>query len=249
MDYQKIYNNIISRGKTRVLTEYTETHHIIPRCLGGTDDLQNLVELTPEEHYTCHQLLVRIYPTNRKLLHAAMMMAVGTKNVKRNNKQYGWLKRRFSEAQTGENHIFNRDPAVRKRNQDYMRGPNNPQKINPMKGQNHPNYGRPFDPSCFTAEGLKSMSESKRGDKNPNAGIKPWNHPRATEYTKGVWAKANEIRVVWEDNNQPSYCKLYSLVNGKAAGKDWEAIGPYMNLVKYFRNGWIPTQDEEWRNK
>jgi hypothetical protein len=246
MNYQQIYDNIINRGKNRVLTEYKESHHIVPRCLGGTDDPFNLVDLTPEEHYVAHQLLIKLYPTNHKLIYAAMMMSVGTTHVKRNNKQYGWLKRRYSQSQTGENHLFNRDSCARQRNQDYMRGPNNPQKLNPMKGENHPNFGKPFDPSWFTKEGLKSMAESKRGEKNPNFGVKPWNHPRATAYTKGVWAKANEIRSIWEKNDKPSYCKLYSIVNGNAVGRDWEAIGPYMSLVKYFRNGWNPTEDEEW---
>ena len=27
--------------------------------MGGTDDEENLVELTPEEHYVAHQLLVK----------------------------------------------------------------------------------------------------------------------------------------------------------------------------------------------
>lgn len=34
MDYQKIYDNIIRRGQNGVLTEYKESHHIVPRCRG-----------------------------------------------------------------------------------------------------------------------------------------------------------------------------------------------------------------------
>ena len=61
MDYQKIYESIIARGKERVLIgEYTESHHIIPRCMGGSDNSDNLVDLTPEEHYVAHQLLIKI---------------------------------------------------------------------------------------------------------------------------------------------------------------------------------------------
>jgi hypothetical protein len=226
MNYQQIYDNLINRGKTRVLTEYKESHHIVPRCLGGTDESHNLVELTPEEHYTCHQLLVKIYPDNNKILNAAMFMTANGMG-RRSNKVYGWLKRRYSE---------------------YMKGPNNPQKLNPRSGDRHHYFGKGRPPSSewLTTTGRKILTDKMIGDKNPCAGVKPWNHPRATAYTKGVWAKANEIRVIWEENNKPSYCKLYSLVNGKAVGKDWEAIGPYMNLVKYFRNGWIPTQDTEW---
>ena len=55
MDYKKIYQQIIDRARSRSITGYKETHHIIPRCLGGTDDPMNLVDLTPEEHYVAHQ--------------------------------------------------------------------------------------------------------------------------------------------------------------------------------------------------
>jgi len=193
--------------------------------MGGTDDPENLVQLTPEEHYVAHQLLVKMYPENFGLVSAAMFMAGGERRVR--NKVYGWLKKRYSE---------------------YMKGPNNPGKNQPT-GKDHWKYGVPFDVSCFTPEGLESMAAAKRGDKNPMYGIKPWNHGRATEYTKGVWTKADEIRKVWEENEDPAANRLYRLVTGQIY--DWKVdkklICPYMNLVKYFRNGWNPVEDEQWK--
>ena len=67
MNYEKIYNQIVNRAKNRILECYTEKHHIIPRCMGGSDDKENLVSLTAREHFLCHHLLVRIYPENIKL--------------------------------------------------------------------------------------------------------------------------------------------------------------------------------------
>lgn len=94
MNYKKIYYNIINRAKTRVpLIGYLESHHIIPKCLGGNNNKDNLVDLTPEEHYVCHQLLVKIYPNNRSLLYAATMMCGKSPYNKRNNKLYGWIKK------------------------------------------------------------------------------------------------------------------------------------------------------------
>lgn len=58
MNYQQHYNNLINRSKNRFLDIYTDTHHIVPKCMGGNDDAANLAELTPEEHYVAHQLLV-----------------------------------------------------------------------------------------------------------------------------------------------------------------------------------------------
>lgn len=94
MDYKKIYNDLIFRGKHRLLDSYKETHHIIPKCIGGTDETENLVELTPEEHYLAHQLLVKIYNNNHALVKAAMMMRCNRPT----NKVYGWLRRRHSIA-------------------------------------------------------------------------------------------------------------------------------------------------------
>lgn len=96
LNYKKIYDSLIDRGINRTLTGYKEIHHIIPRCLGGSDEKENLVDLTPEEHYLAHQLLVKIYPGNIKLVKAAAMMIPNRPT----NKMYGWLKRRFSVAQS-----------------------------------------------------------------------------------------------------------------------------------------------------
>lgn len=101
MNYEKHYKLLIEKSKNRVL-DFKERHHILPKCMGGTDDPENIAELTPEEHYVAHQLLVKIYPDNSKLIYAAQMMNMG----RNNNKIYGWIKRRYSEAvsknQTGD---------------------------------------------------------------------------------------------------------------------------------------------------
>jgi len=58
--YAKYYQLITDRAKDRLLTEYTERHHIIPQSLGGTNDKDNLVELTAREHFICHWLLIKM---------------------------------------------------------------------------------------------------------------------------------------------------------------------------------------------
>jgi hypothetical protein len=95
MDYFKHYNLLVNRAKNRILESYIETHHVVPVCMGGSNSPNNLVDLTPEEHYVAHQLLVKMYPKNLKLLHAANMMTVSSKKQNRNNKRYGWLKKKI----------------------------------------------------------------------------------------------------------------------------------------------------------
>jgi hypothetical protein len=60
MNYQKIYESIIQKAKfeNRIKLRknhpnyiYYENHHILPKCLGGSDEKENLVLLTAREHY------------------------------------------------------------------------------------------------------------------------------------------------------------------------------------------------------
>jgi hypothetical protein len=84
MLYIKVYNDIIERAKSRKLLEYTEKHHIIPKCMGGNDDKDNLVKLTFREHFICHRLLCKIYPNSYKLYYAlSCMIRVSKTNLKR----------------------------------------------------------------------------------------------------------------------------------------------------------------------
>lgn len=98
MNYIRIYDQLISRARDRNIDGYLERHHVIPRCLGGSDSKENLVKLTPEEHYVAHQLLVKIYPTNHALAKAAAMMIPNRPT----NKMYGWVRKRFAVAKSIE---------------------------------------------------------------------------------------------------------------------------------------------------
>lgn len=73
--YYRWYYNIINNRLTNPPTGYFEKHHIIPKCLGGTNDFSNLVCLTAREHFICHLLLVKITTGNNN---KKMRRAVGT---------------------------------------------------------------------------------------------------------------------------------------------------------------------------
>ena len=49
---------------------YQERHHIIPKCLGGSDDSDNLIYLYAQEHYYAHKLLALENKTNNNLQYA-----------------------------------------------------------------------------------------------------------------------------------------------------------------------------------
>ena len=58
--YTKLYYKITSNAKQRITDGYTELHHIIPQSMGGSNDKENLVELTAREHFICHWLLIKM---------------------------------------------------------------------------------------------------------------------------------------------------------------------------------------------
>ena len=58
--YSKTYFAITSNAKQRITEGYTELHHIIPQSMGGSNDKENLVELSAREHFICHWLLVKM---------------------------------------------------------------------------------------------------------------------------------------------------------------------------------------------
>jgi hypothetical protein len=94
MNYKKHYELLIERGKNRVLDGYVERHHIMPQCMGGSDERENLVQLTPEEHYVAHQLLLKIYPDVVGLASATQLMTVHHTDSRTTNKLFGWIRKK-----------------------------------------------------------------------------------------------------------------------------------------------------------
>ena len=79
--YTTWYTAITDRARTRKLEGYTERHHVIPKSLNGTDDKDNLVDLTAREHFICHWLLTKMYTGEAK---SKMIYALN--GMKRNGK-------------------------------------------------------------------------------------------------------------------------------------------------------------------
>lgn len=101
MDYLKHYDLLIEKAKSRItLDEYYEKHHIIPKCMGGNNTKNNLVQLSYREHFVCHWLLCKMYPTNFKLKSAFSKMLQSTKNNKRivNSRQFDIVKRHLKDV-------------------------------------------------------------------------------------------------------------------------------------------------------
>lgn len=98
------YDKLITHYKSVITEGYVEKHHINPKCLGGSDHIDNLVALPPRAHYLAHYLLWKMYPSNPKLAHAFAMMGVNNPHQYRilNGKLYELSKLARSKALKGK---------------------------------------------------------------------------------------------------------------------------------------------------
>lgn len=90
MNYKRIYNYIVVKAQQENRKKGNgmlfEKHHIVPKSLGGDNSKNNLVLLTPKEHYICHRLLVEIHKgtsQENKMYYAMWCMINGLGNQKR----------------------------------------------------------------------------------------------------------------------------------------------------------------------
>jgi len=153
MDYKKVYKDLVTSRKNKELVEgeYYEKHHIIPKCLGGSNK-GNLVHFTGREHFIAHWLLNKMFKdevVKNKMLYAFGGMAQGPSKRKLSPSQYEKVKKAKSKAM-----------SIR------------------MSGKNHPMYGKTHTKEAkrkiseinkgrkHSKETKKKISESMTGKKN-----------------------------------------------------------------------------------
>ena len=100
VNYQKHYSTIMLRARLRVRSRaaYYERHHVVPRCMGGKDNKENLVLLSAREHFVAHQLLAKMHPWHCGLQLAVAAMSWGL-GRRLNNRRYEWVRRRSAKVQ------------------------------------------------------------------------------------------------------------------------------------------------------
>lgn len=246
LNYKKIYDALVEKAKVRGLDKskyegYFEIHHIVPRSVGGSNDLSNLVMFTGREHYIAHMLLWKAYPGNRSLMRAAKIMS---SRVGRHSQSYK-TKGKIS-SKVYERLRFEYSEAV---------------KIQ-CAGEGNPFYGK-----THSEDTVEKMVSAKRKyhrkkslmewDKNNTKYMQQYVynlHPVEfsykekfkykllnAKYDKSLWYKAEAIKDYWERIGRPD-SKLLSTELTLLAGYDI-TNSKLRTLVKKFKEGWDPSED------
>lgn len=148
-----------SRRIAKKLLGYVERHHIIPKSLGGSDDEDNLVWLTAEEHLQVHMLLTKMFDKREPMrkMHAAAIRMVNpqSKTQKRIlNKNYDEIRKEAAKLHSEymqQKHAGSKNPFFNKKHTEESK------KLISLGG-------RGLKRSKQTR---KNLSLSKMGEKNP----------------------------------------------------------------------------------
>ena len=89
------YNNFISALKGQVVEGYSEKHHIVPRSHGGSNKKDNLIALTPRQHFIAHRMLWKAY--GGSMARAYFMMSATGKYGKIGSKTYAMAREEYSK--------------------------------------------------------------------------------------------------------------------------------------------------------
>ena len=144
LTYDEFINNILeTRGRFACGDEYHERHHIVPKCMGGEDEEETLIDLFAREHFIAHKLLAEENEGNYKLVAAWWRMC----NWQDHNKEF--YEPTPEEYETAR--IAFREAHSKA-----------------MSGENHPNYGKKGELSTnwgkhFSEEHRRKIGEGNKG--------------------------------------------------------------------------------------
>lgn len=103
--YYTKYNQIVKHYKELDLKKsdelYTESHHILPKCMGGSNKKDNLVRIPARVHFLLHWMLWRIYRTPAMAYGWNRMRSICSSHDRYNSKSFGYARLALQNANSG----------------------------------------------------------------------------------------------------------------------------------------------------
>jgi len=236
--YEMWYASITKRGQNRIIDSYTESHHIIPRSLGGPDIPSNITKLSAREHFICHWLLTKIYKDGEehwKMVNALRIMRAENKNQQRYENKitarvYSNLKEEYSRLQSERmkgpgNPMYGKQVSVEVKKGRSIRAKNDNSAKRPGVGKKISDAKTGIKREAFSDEWRSKMSSAKLGKNNHRYGIEVSEETRKkigaklkgrkqSEEEKLTRSKANIGKK--REKKQCPHCQKMVAVNGYA---------------------------------
>ena len=216
--YKKWYESLMLKSKNRILSGYTEKHHIIPRSFGGSNNKDNIAILTAREHYIAHLLLWKM-PMPLKW-HNKMTMALHVMvNGSGNNRQ------KIERA----NYIVNSKlfETYRKEWVSHM--------SETRKGENNHFYGKKH--SIEAIEKIKHANARTKDSRSNN--LKREKNP--------MWGKAHtiETKALLSKNCSAAWTDEMKLKKSEELKLNWKDPAYRAAQVESRKSRWANTSEEE----
>lgn len=217
--YTKCYYSIIGNARNRKQNDIiTEGHHIVPKSLNGTDDINNIVNLTIKEHYICHRLLTKMTTgkNKSKMIYALWCMVNGCGRRER----YIPCSRRVEEARN--------NASIEKSYQYRDVG-------NPFFGKKHSDATK----TKISENNSMKRPEIREKCRGKRPGFKPHNHYNG-------WDSATKEKIsqslIGNKRTKESCAKQSNQNKGKIWINDMNGNTKHIkpvNLEEYTKKGWM----------
>lgn len=246
MNYDEFISSIRSSRPQNKKFKYSERHHIVPRCIGGTDDEENLIYLTLKEHFIAHKLLHEENPENKSLFYAYWRMCNSHQDIA-TPEEYAEARARYIDS-----------VSERMRGNTYVRGKKNSlgykftdiQKEHLSKAHlgNKSALGHTYSPTeevrHMTSERMKgnqhalgnkhtdewksNMSDKMKGRQNA-LGYKHTEEQRQRK-SESLKGKQNVLGKRWNLSSSREYKKICSICGSEFIGHSSQS--KYCNICK-----------------
>ncbi len=178
-NYQQRYHKFIKSRPIRMKVKFDgcETHHILPKKLGGSNDPSNTIVLTFKEHWIAHRMLIKCYTGRKK----ASLVSALFRMANHYNTSFKITGKRYEYAKQLHTKIVN-SKKFKKLISDHKK-----------KNWNDPEYRKKRAESMAKAmtdpNRIKRMSEAGKMKFQLNPGLRKMYSDRA----KAQWAKRKTL--------------------------------------------------------